>query len=55
MSRQYNMYNVQLSEFWKQRCTKELEQVAAYNMYDEFSDTASEAPSRSASISAVEV
>ena len=23
MSRQYNMYNVQLSEFWKQRCGKE--------------------------------
>ena len=50
MSRQYNMYNVQLSEFWKQRCSKELENVVALNMYDDLSDTASEAPSRSASM-----
>ena len=30
MSRQYNMYNVQLSEFWKQRCTKESIHNAPY-------------------------
>jgi len=30
MSRQYNMYNVQLSEFWKQRCGKEALHNAPY-------------------------
>ena len=50
MSRQYNMYNVQLSEFWKQRCLKENTQNTPY-LFDESDDgTASEAPSRSASM-----
>ena len=37
MSRQYNMYNVQLSEFWKQRCLKENTQNTPY-LFDESDD-----------------
>ena len=49
MSRQYNMYNVQLSEFWKQRCTKEGIHNAPYLFDEENDDTISEAPSRAVS------
>lgn len=49
MSRQYNMYNVQLSEFWKQRCTKEGIHNAPYLFDEENDDTVSEAPSRAVS------
>jgi len=35
MSRQYNMYNVQLSEFWKQRIGKETMHNAPYMFGDE--------------------
>ena len=50
MSRQYNMYNVQLSEFWKQRCFKETIHNAPYLSYDDDDgDVASEAPSRAPS------
>ena len=50
MSRQYNMYNVQLSEFWKQRCFKESMHNAPYLQdYNEEYDVASEAPSRAPS------
>ena len=50
MSRQYNMYNVQLSEFWKQRCFKESMHNAPYlHDYNEEYDVASEAPSRAPS------
>lgn len=49
MSRQYNMYNVQLSEFWKQRCDKEtMHNSPNFSFEDEgaYSDLVSEAPSR---------
>ena len=49
MSRQYNMYNVQLSEFWKQRCQKEGMLNAPY-LADYDDDVASEAPSRAPSV-----
>ena len=49
MSRQYNMYNVQLSEFWKQRCTKEGIHNAPYLFDEDNDDTVSEAPSRAVS------
>lgn len=39
MSRQYNMYNVQLSEFWKQRCGKEAVANTPYG--DDFDETGS--------------
>ena len=41
MSRQYNMYNVQLSEFWKQRCNLESIHNAPYIREDD-DDAASE-------------
>ena len=47
--RQYNMYNVQLSEFWKQRCTKEGIHNAPYLFDEENDDAVSEAPSRAVS------
>ena len=52
MSRQYNMYNVQLSEFWKQRVGKESMHNAPYMFAlgegeeGDYSDLVSEAPSR---------
>ena len=47
MSRQYNMYNVQLSEFWKQRVGKETVHNAPYMFgEEEYPDDLSEAPSR---------
>ena len=48
MSRQYNMYNVQLSEFWKQRCDKEALHNAPFLIdgEEEQSELASETPSR---------
>ena len=51
MSRQYNMYNVQLSEFWKQRCLKESMHNAPYlgSVDSDDYDVASEAPSRAPS------
>ena len=51
MSRQYNMYNVQLSEFWKQRVGKESMFNAPYltGADDSEYDVASEAPSRAPS------
>ena len=49
MSRQYNMYNVQLSEFWKQRCNKEGIHNAPYLFDEDNDDTVSEAPSRAVS------
>jgi len=57
MSRQYNMYNVQLSEFWKQRCGKETMHNAPYMFEaDEVSEYAeSEAPSRISSRAATSV
>jgi len=47
MSRQYNMYNVQLSEFWKQRVGRENLTNTPYLFESELdvSDTASQAPS----------
>ena len=52
MSRQYNMYNVQLSEFWKQRVSKEAQHNAPYlsGLESEDYDVASEAPSRAPSM-----
>lgn len=44
MSRQYNMYNVQLSEFWKQRIDKEAQHNAPFLQSDggsELDDVAS--------------
>merc|ERR1712216_693631 len=51
MSRQYNMYNVQLSEFWKQRVGREHMHNAPYLFEEEglYSDTVSEAPSQALS------
>ena len=48
MSRQYNMYNVQLSEFWKQRCGKEAVANTPYGDedFDDGCSVASEALSR---------
>ena len=48
MSRQYNMYNVQLSEFWKQRCFKESIHNTPFlkDGEDTEYDVGSEAPSR---------
>ena len=43
------MYNVQLSEFWKQRCTKESVHNAPYLFDEDNDDTVSEAPSRAIS------
>ena len=51
MSRQYNMYNVQLSEFWKQRCLKEGIHNAPYLYDDDESENTSQAPSRSVAAS----
>jgi hypothetical protein len=49
MSRQYNMYNVQLSEFWKQRCDKETMHNAPYLFDGDSEDVTSTAPSRAPS------
>uniref|UniRef100_A0A7S2N1F2 Uncharacterized protein n=1 Tax=Haptolina brevifila TaxID=156173 RepID=A0A7S2N1F2_9EUKA len=51
MSRQYNMYNVQLSEFWKQRVGRENLTNTPYLFESELdvSDTASQAPSQAIS------
>ena len=51
MAKQYNMYNVQLSEFWKQRVGKESMFNAPYltGADDSEYDVASEAPSRAPS------
>ena len=57
MSRQYNMYNVQLSEFWKQRVGKETMHNAPNMFGDEDypDDLVSEAPSRASGYSRSQV
>lgn len=50
MSRQYNMYNVQLSEFWKQRVNKEQDVNTPY-LYG--SETGSEIDDSASMISRV--
>eukprot|EP00966_Prymnesium_polylepis_P252856 5845308-Prymnesium_polylepis.2 len=50
MAKQYNMYNVQLSEFWKQRVGKEALHNAPYLDDDDMSQLSVErAPSRAPS------